>query len=199
MEQYPSIVGSAKAPLGKERIAFYKYDGSNLRWEWNPKKGWHKFGTRNHLFDESDLQFAEAIPLFMNGLGDEILYRTKQLIKKPERITAFTEFFGPNSFAGSHIQGEQKELRLFDVYLFKRGMIPVKDFVTFYGDMAAAAEIVYKGVLNQKFVMDVRRGKYHVFEGVVAKGFNFMVKIKTNAYFEKLRHRYNDRWENYAE
>lgn len=54
MEQYPSILGSAKAPLGKPCIAQYKYDGSNLRFEWNPKRGFHKYGTRRHLFDQTD-------------------------------------------------------------------------------------------------------------------------------------------------
>jgi hypothetical protein len=38
MQQYPSIDGSGKAPLGVPCIAFYKYDGSNLRWEWSPKQ-----------------------------------------------------------------------------------------------------------------------------------------------------------------
>jgi len=199
MEQYPSIAGSAKAPLNKPCIAFYKYDGSNLRWEWTPKNGWHKFGTRRHLFDHTDLQFAQAIPLFMNGLGDEIVYRTKQLVRNPQRITAFTEFFGPNSFAGSHVESDPKELRLFDVYLFQKGLLPAKDFVKLYGDMKEAAEIVYEGPLNKQFVMDVQKGKYPVFEGVIAKGHEFMVKIKTDEYFLKLRHHFPQRWEEYGE
>lgn len=170
MEQYPSIQGSAKAPLNKPCIAFYKYDGSNLRWEWSPKQGWNKFGTRRHLFDHTDTTFGEAIPIFMDQLADELVYRTKQIVKNPQRITAFTEFFGPGSFAGSHVPGEPKELRLFDVFLFQKGMVKPKQFVEVYGDMPQAAEIVYEGSLNVKFITDIRKGKYPVFEGVIAKG-----------------------------
>jgi hypothetical protein len=106
-----------------------KYDGSNLRWEWSPKKGWNKFGTRRQLFDASTPLYNQAIPLFLDGMGDEIVYRTKQIVKNPERITAFTEFFGPSSFAGQHVEDEEKELRLFDVFLFKKAFVPPKQFV----------------------------------------------------------------------
>jgi len=199
MEQYPSIVGSAKSPLGKQCIAFYKYDGSNLRWEWNPKTGWNKFGTRKHLFDASDKQFNQSIPLFMESMAEDILYRTKQIVKNPHRITAFTEFFGPNSFAGSHVTEDPKELRLFDVFLFKKGFVKPKEFVEVYGNMPQAAKIVYEGALNKQFITDVKTGKYDVFEGVVAKGPDFMVKIKTDEYFNKLRHKYPERWEDFGE
>jgi len=201
MQQYPSIQGSAKAPLNKQCIAFYKYDGSNLRWEWNPKTGWDKFGTRKHLFDASDLQFNQAIPIFLDTMADEILYHTKQIVKNPHRITAFTEFFGPNSFAGSHVQEDPKELRLFDVFLFKKGFVPPKQFVQVYGSMDQAAEIVYEGSLNKKFIDDIRTGKggYDVFEGVICKGSDFMVKIKTDKYFERLRNKYPERWQEFGE
>lgn len=199
MLQYPSIIGAAKAPLGRPCIAFYKYDGSNLRWEWSPKQGWHKFGTRKHLFDESDLQFGEAVPLFMNTIADDVLYRTKQLVKKPERITVFTEFFGEHSFAGSHVDGDPKELRLFDAFLFKKGFVEPKLFVETYGDADYSAKVVYEGNFNREFVTDVRTGKYPVFEGVIAKGKDWMAKVKTNAFFDKLRDRYNDQWEQFGE
>lgn len=198
MLQYPSILGAAKGPIGKPCIAFYKYDGSNLRWEWSPKKGWNKFGTRRHMFDSSDLLFGQAIPIFMTTMADEILYRTKRIVKNPERITVFTEFLGPNSFAGSHNIDDPKCLKLFDVFLFKRGFVPPTQFVDIYGDMPEAAEIVYEGNLSKQFVMDVRQGEYPVFEGVVAKGKDFSVKIKTDKYFEILRHKF-DNWEQYGE
>jgi hypothetical protein len=135
----------------------------------------------------------------METMAEDLVYRTKQIVRNPQRITAFTEFFGPNSFAGSHVESDPKELRLFDVYLFQKGMLPVKDFVRFYGDLPYAAEIVYEGPLNKKFIMDVQKGKYPVFEGVVAKGSDFMVKIKTDEYFVKLRHHHPRDWENYGE
>ena len=199
MLQYPSILGSAKSPLGKPCIAFVKYDGSNLRWEWSPKKGWNKFGTRHQMFDASTPLFNQAIPIFMEELADELVYRTKQIVKNPERITAYTEFLGPSSFAGSHVENEKKELKLFDVFLFKKGFVPPKQFVEIYGSMPQSAEIVYQGNLNKQFVMDIRNGKYDVFEGVIAKGSDYMVKIKTAKYFELLRHKYQNRWTEFAE
>lgn len=199
MLQYPSILGSSKAPIGNSCIAFNKYDGSNLRWEWSAKKGWNKFGTRRQMFDASTPLFCQAIPLFMDQLADELVYRTKQITKNPERITAFTEFLGASSFAGSHDVDEAKELKLFDIFLFKKGFIPPKQFVDIYGDLPQTAEIIYQGNLNKQFIMDVRSGKYPVFEGVIAKGVDFTVKIKTDKYFELLRNKYADRWTEFGE
>jgi hypothetical protein len=138
------------------------------------------------MFDASTPVYREAIPLFMDTLGDEIVRRTKQIVRNPERITAFTEFFGPLSFAGQHDETEQKELKLFDVFLFKKGFVPPKQFVDVYGDLPQAAEVIYQGNLNKQFILDVREGKYPVFEGVIAKGDDFMVKIKTKAYYDRL-------------
>lgn len=199
MLQYPSILGSAKAPLGKHCIAFDKYDGSNLRWEWSPKKGWNKFGTRRQMFDASTPLYSQAIPLFMDGLADELVYRVKQIEKNPQRITAFTEFFGPSSFAGSHDEHEAKELKLFDVFLFKKGFLLPKQFIKTFSDMDQCAEVIYEGNLNKQFITDVREGRYNVFEGVIAKGEDFTIKIKTDAYFKKLRDQYDESWMEYGE
>lgn len=199
MLQYPSINGASKAPIGKPCIAFYKYDGSNLRWEWSPKKGWNKFGARKLLFDESDPLYSQAIPLFQGKLGDEIVYRVKQMTKNPERITAFTEFFGKSSFAGWHDPDEEKQLKLFDVFLFKKGFIKPKQFVDMFNDLPECAEVIYQGNLNKQFITDIREGKYPVFEGVIAKGDDFMVKIKTLHYYDLLHNKFGEEWEKYGE
>jgi hypothetical protein len=81
MEQYPSIEGSSKAPLGKPCIAFYKYDGSNLRWEWNPKKGWFKFGTRHELFDQSNWEGVVA-----KGEGFMVKVKTDAYLKQLKEV-----------------------------------------------------------------------------------------------------------------
>jgi hypothetical protein len=187
MLQYPSIPGSSKAPIGKNCIAFHKYDGSNLRWEFSRKKGWSKFGTRKLLFDETTFPYNKAIPIFLDTMADEIVKRTNDIQKNCERIIVFTEFFGPNSFAGSHDFKDQMELKLFDVSLYKKGFVPPKQFVKVYGDMPQAAQVVYEGILTEEFIRDVKESKYPGFEGVIAKGDDFMVKIKTWQYFEKLR------------
>ena len=104
MKTYPQIEGSNKAPIGQNCIAFIKYDGSNLRWEWSPKKGWYKFGTRTRLFDHSDEMFSSAIPLFQDVLGPEIEYRIKEIERGVQSAIVYTEFFGPNSFTGIQIE-----------------------------------------------------------------------------------------------
>lgn len=199
MKQYPEIPGSAKAPVGKPCIAFYKYDGSNLRWEWNPKRGWYKFGTRTQLFDATDLIYGEAIPLFMNGMGAEIAARCMAIERGVRSVIVWTEFFGPGSFAGQHVPGEPKELRLLDVNLYKRGIMRPREFVRNFGDLPYAAQVVYEGNLNKQFIEDVRKGIYPVWEGVIAKGDSFMVKIKTDAYMKKLIEVYQAGWRNYWE
>jgi hypothetical protein len=199
MKQYPEISGSNKAPIGSQCIAFVKYDGSNLRWEWSPKKGWYKYGTRTRLFDESDEIFRRAIPLFQDTLGIEIAKRIKEIERGVQSAIVYTEFFGPNSFTGIHDPNDQKELRLFDVNLYKRGMMKPRDFVKNFGDLSFAAEVVYEGNLNQEFIDDVRNGVYNVKEGIVAKGNDFMAKIKTKEYLAKLKSVYKEGWQNFWE
>ena len=73
-------------------------------------------------------------------------------------------------------------------------------FVKWYGDMPQAAQVVYDGNLNQKFIDDVRKGGvYDLWEGVVAKGDDFSVKIKTDAYFKRLNEVYGTEYRNHWE
>ena len=201
MKQYPEIMGSAKAPLGKPCIAFVKYDGSNLRWEWSSKRGWYKFGTRTQMFDKSNPIFGPAISLFLSSMGDEIARRCKKIERGVQSAIVFTEYFGPHSFAGVHELGDREsmELRLIDVNLYKRGIMRPRDFVRNFGDLPYAAQVVYEGNLNKQFIEDVRNGVYPVWEGVVAKGDDFMVKIKTYAYLKKLNEKFGADYRNYWE
>lgn len=205
MLQYPSIPGFEPKILsqheGDQVVGFYKYDGSNLRWEWSPKQGWSKFGTRKQLFDASSPLFNQAIPIFMDTMASEIEYRAKQFAgKKIERITAFTEFFGPSSFAGQHEQDEPKELKLFDVFLFKKGFIPPRQFIELFGKLPYAAKVVYKGPLTVQLQKAVLSGEYDLEEGIVCKGMSeeFTLKLKTLAWYTKLKTRYADDWESRA-
>lgn len=189
MLQYPTIQGWRKSPIGKPCIAFNKYDGSNLRWEYSPKQGWNKMGTRRCMFDKDTPLFNQAIELFIDsGMAQTIVDATNHAHgRKVERITAFTEFFGPSSFAGSHEPEEQKELKLFDVFVFKKGFIPPKQFVKLFGKQEWAAEVVYQGNMNQQFIDDVRNGKYPVYEGVICKGEDWVAKVKTIEFLERLK------------
>ena len=69
---------------------------------------------------------------------------------------------------------------------------------------AEAIEQVYQGKLTGRFAEDVRTGKYGVTEGVICKGGTggsdlWMAKIKTNAYMERLKRAFGERWEDHWE
>lgn len=211
MKDYPSIPGSSKAPR-LPCIAFHKYDGSNIRVEWSKKKGWHKFGTRKTLFDETNEVFGPCIPIFMNTLADGIIdiIKSNKKWREKERITVFAEFVGPKSFAGIHDlePDNPMEMVLFDVWLFKYGLIGPREFYQEFGNLRIP-EVVYEGNLNDEFIAGVRRGDYNlgdgIEEGVVCKGGSgghldvWMAKIKTQAYLEKLKAVFNTGWAEYAE
>jgi len=205
MKEYPSIDGPT-GDFGKPCIAFYKYDGSNLRFEWTPKKGWLKFGTRTRLFDKSDPVFGPAIDLFMATQAEgieEVITKTKEF-RHNERITAYCEYVGPKSFAGIHdleLPNEPMELVLFDINLHKKGIISPRQFVDHFGHLKSA-QVVYEGNFNQTLIDAVRNRTLPFWEGVVAKGGSghdlWMRKIKSNDYLDKLRAVFAGEWTKYA-
>lgn len=204
MKEYPSIEGPKNAdPL--PCTAFYKYDGSNLRFEWSRKGGWYKFGTRTRLFNESDPEYGCAIEIFQNTYGDSIVkaIRESKDYRHAESVVAFCEFFGKESFAGQHKPDDPKELVLFDVNVYKKGILGPREFLKTFGHLKVPP-VVYTGPFDEEFVRDVREGKYPVFEGVIAKGGNganhnlWMRKVKTWAYLEELQKRYEN-WKEYWE
>lgn len=207
MLQYPSIEGysTSKQHLGKQCIAFNKYDGSNLRWEWSPKQSWHKFGTRRTMFDATTDPWSKAIPLFME-IADEIELRAKRVAgSKIERITAFTEYFGPSSFAGQHDHSEPMQLKLFDIALYKRGFMQPEDFLKHFELKPYCAEVVYRGPFTESLKEDVFNGGYEVGEGVIVKGLGvrhereqWACKLKTRFWYQRLKAKFGDQWEQYA-
>lgn len=216
MLQYPSILGVKKMPLGQKCYAFYKYDGSNLRFEWSAKKGWNKFGSRTQMIDRNHEVLGEGVDIFTEKMGDQIIERLKRAYPKEfkniERVTAFAEFYGENSFAGSHDENDEKKLRLFDIFLFKKGFIGPKEFVDIFGDWDKSAEVVYQGNLNEELIQKIRHSALDKLlnEGVICKGSNdkiqfkkygsvWMTKIKTFEYINRLKSRYQERWEDFAE
>ena len=217
MLQYPSIVGVKSTPLGEPCIAFYKYDGSNLRFEWDKKNGWNKFGSRTQMIDIKTPILGKGIEIFMDTMANEVIYRIKDYEGKQfnnlQRITAFAEFFGENSFAGTHYEQDTKELKLFDTFLFKKGFLTPKDFVKLFGDWDKSAEVIYQGNLNDPFIQAIRQNTLEgqeLFEGVICKGVSkkikspyhgdlWMTKIKTQAYLDRLKNVFADDWEKYSE
>jgi hypothetical protein len=145
----------------------------------------------------------EAPEIFTRDFASPLaaIFRENQRYQYPE-ITVFTEFLGPNSFAGIHKKDDPKELVLFDVQTDKVMVVPeqfIQDFSTLN-----IARVIYQGKLTGKFIHDVREGKYSVAEGVVCKGGNkadnlWMAKIKTYAYMQKLKQAFDQDWKTYWE
>jgi hypothetical protein len=224
MLHYPKMPDSHRAPGGR-CIAFEKYDGTNLHWEWDRDFGWHSFGARRDAFNLTESGIAqfvlahahlrECIDVFQTTLADAIerVFRDNPNYAGFSSLKVFTEFFGPNSFAGLHKTDDPKRLVLFDVWAEPFGMIGPEQFVADFGHLGPrAARVVYRGKLTGQFVEDVRVGKYKVNEGVVCKGGAlrraspvgggpdlWMAKIKTYAYLEKLKAAFAQDWERYWE
>lgn len=191
MEIYPSIATTvSKTPI----IAFDKLDGSNIRTEWSRKTGFTKFGTRKRLLDPNEAIFGEAVELFHESYADELerIFRKQRF----EKATAFLEFGGENSFAGQH-EDEEHELVLFDVQVYKKGLLPPKEFLKLFGELRTP-EILYEGVANAPFIETVRSSKLDgmTFEGVVCKGAldsrrrPTMFKLKSEAWLDAVKARY---------
>jgi hypothetical protein len=197
---YPSIEGPTFSFLDAPSVAFEKYDGSNLRFFWDQKGGWHSTGTRYRWFKAITPMFGPAVEMFhlqyAKGIV-ETLRRFKEYRGVAE-LVAFCEYFGPSTFSGLHKEDEPKRLVLFDLYLPGRGFVLPKDFIAHFGHLPVA-KLVYEGPFSRSFIEDVQAGKYPVTEGVVAKGVHirrqrkgradqevWMAKVKTRAWLEKL-------------
>ena len=209
---YPKIPGSSKAPL-ELCVAFEKYDGTNIHWVWERELGWYAFGMRRNRYDLDEFgiaQFHEAHPgypdavdIFLRDLARPLaeLFTNHPNYDRPE-ITVFTEYFGPQSFAGLHKDLDTKRLVMFDVSIGD-DLVPPDQFVEDFSHLSIP-RVIYRGKLTGKFADDVRHGRYEVEEGVVCKGGQtsdklWMVKIKTYAYMSKLKQAFHNDWEAYWE
>lgn len=193
MKSYPSILRVNPDGFDKELYTFDKLDGSCLRFEWSRKTGWFKYGTRKRLFDRNDPVFGEAIPLFMETLAEplaEIAHNNKWI-----NIVAFCEFWGKQSLAGRHQPDDPKFLTLFDVSIYRHGMLGPKEFLKYFKYLPIPN---FLGVQkwDKSFVDKVRNSEFEqiTFEGVVGKFGDYddltLVKCKTNNWFEAIKRLY---------
>ena len=189
MKTYPSIPKIPKhksVSVDQPVYAFDKLDGSNIRVEWNKKKGFHKFGTRKRLLDPNDEMLGKACQLVDEGLADVFIKQQWQ------NITAYFEYHGPNSFAGRHNPNDEHRLTLIDVNVYKRGFVSPQDFIKIFKGFDTA-ELLYQGNANQAFVDSVENGTLEgmTFEGVVCKynkkKVHKMFKFKNQAWLQQLR------------
>lgn len=202
---YPKIPESNTGLLTK-CIAFEKYDGTNMHWVWNLQDGWTHFGTRRtqfelnrkgcHDFKWEHSELDDAPYIFNERLRDRLTAMLSQHpIYRLNKVYVFTEFFGPNSFAGNHsttdaIDGTQ-QLILIDVSIGKR-IIPPEQFIKDF-EPYGIARVVYEGKHIGQLIDDVYKGKYDVNEGVVCKGELkgevHMFKAKTREWLKRLEKR----------
>jgi hypothetical protein len=218
MKDYPSIPAaghllaqSASEYLGRPFVAFDKLDGSNIRAEWDPKKGWHRFGSRRRLLDPSQPLLGQAVRLILNGYGDALAKTLTDdpALGRPPAATAYFEFFGPHSFAGQHdpeVLGvpvnEPFRVVLIDVNLYKRGFVSAEQFLASFGHLDVP-RVIHRGELSRQFIEEVRADRFGTPEGVVCKGGEghgrWLAKVKTTAYLKRLRAFFQGDWQKYWE
>jgi hypothetical protein len=187
MKTYPSI--PKDIIKGQPYYIFEKLDGSNIRVEWSRKNGFYKFGTRTQLLGEGN-PFFPAIDLFMGKYSDDLerIYRDQRY----DSATCFMEYLGPNSFAGNHEEDDVKDVVLFDVNPYKKGILGPNDFLKLFGDLHITE---YLGTMNitEEVVRQVNTGEFEgmSFEGIVGKALVKkqlkMTKIKNHAWLDKLK------------
>jgi hypothetical protein len=197
LKQYPSI--SREITRGSYYV-FDKLDGSNIRAEWHPKKGFWKFGSRTQLVDpQSGPLGALSIPL-IQAQSDAIGAALRAL--KAQEATCFFEFFGPSSFAGVHAYEEQGfKAVLIDVNIFKKGFMAPGEFVRHFSEKMETAALLHHGNVTEDLIKLVREGRLEGMssEGVVCKGAPLkngypphMFKIKSQAWIDRVKSLYTD-------
>jgi len=199
MKQYDSIEYYGDY-WGSEIVAFDKLDGSNLRFEYSPKRGFYKFGTRKMMIDSKSTSFGFAIELFLKKYSEGFsrAFREKTY-RNCLSAVCYAELVGTKSAFGQHdFQNDVFDIVLFDVDIYKKGFVPPKQFIQDFGHLGIP-RIVYEGTLNREFVKSVRDNQFSLSEGVICKGKKamgrkgnerlFYCKIKTDDWFQRLRSR----------
>jgi hypothetical protein len=191
VKSYPSIRNARGKSFRQFRAhVFDKLDGNNIRCEWNRKGGWCKFGTRRRLLDESDPFFGQAISIFWETLAEPLEKIARE--HRWEKITAFSEYWGENSLAGMHQEGDIMRLSLFDVFVYKKHFVEPLTFLNLFEHLDIPR---YLGEVNwtPAFVERVLHGDVEgiTFEGVVGKAGKghkrITAKVKTNAWIAAIR------------
>lgn len=193
MQTYPTI---PKIVRNEDIYAFDKLDGSNIRAEWDRKKGFTKFGSRRRMLTANDT-LSESITLINEGYADALASIFTEM--GLQKATAFFEFYGEHSFAGMH-EDEDHKVTLIDVHRPRTGIMDPSDFLHWFADKVDTAPLLYQGKPDQDFVNMVQTGQLPgmTFEGVVCKGGQdkhgnlSMFKIKNNAWLEALKHKCGD-------
>lgn len=213
MQSYPSIAAfndrRHQHLIGKPCYIYNKYDGSNIRFEMKERE-LVKIGTRTRLMDENDPVFGPAVPAFLEKIHDYLsrtnTYLDAKLRQNSKRNVYFCEWHGPNSFAGSHDPNDQMTLTLIDLHVGNHGFIKPNLFHKMFQGTSKVAEMLYGGYLVPELISEVRT-QTGVFESGLTEGVVIRIntngdwetiKVKTNAWLERVKAKYGQDWEQYA-
>jgi hypothetical protein len=196
MKRYPSIPKKGIPDLSA--YAFDKLDGSNIRAEWSKKKGFYKFGSRKEMIDSTHSFLGECPEMIVDKYEKDVTDILKK--NRIERAVLFFEYWSENSFAGYH-EDEPHEITLFDIDVYKKGLLPPKEYLQLFGDLDIA-KLLHQGNINSSFIESVMDGTLEgmTYEGVVCKAPNpkrkilrpLMFKIKNKAWLDRLKERCGD-------
>ena len=218
MKHYDSIprIQDDGTLKGDMVVGYNKLDGQNFCVTYNcRKKTWGPYGSRTVTVDENSEQFGDTVKFFNNSGYKEILEKIikehsgkKDVFTGIEEITFFFEWYGWNSFAGKHQEGDEMHLALIDVFLKKKGYIEPKDYeMCFRISGIELPMLIYSGPLDSDIIKNVQGNDWtqpdcwnpFVKEGVVFKRTTLLkgqrrpsVKVKTKWWLEKLHSMYTE-------
>ncbi|MFK7766948.1 MAG: hypothetical protein AB8B55_06975 [Mariniblastus sp.] len=181
--------------LGFTGHTFAKLDGSNLRFEWDTKRGWYRFGSRRRLVDESHSEFGIASEMFQSKLAGS--FERMAVEKGWPGMVVYCEFWGEKSFAGEHMVDDDKFLTPIDVAVQKKGLLSADEFVRNFEDQF---DLHYLGVKvwDEAFVEAVKNSTLPkmAFEGVIGKNGTghqrLAIKLKSEAWIDKVMSKYGE-------
>jgi hypothetical protein len=195
---------------------YNKLDGQNFCATYNVKKDkWGPFGSRTVTVDERSEQFGNTVSYFLNkGYEDILAIKVIQnkgkgdIFNGVEEVTFFFEWYGNNSFAGKHEEGDEMHLALIDVFIKKKGYIEPKEYERIFRNTSIEMpDLIYKGPLDAEIIAKIQNNDWtqegcefpNVKEGVVFKRSTLMkgqrrpsVKVKTKWWLEKLHSMYSE-------
>lgn len=218
MKHYDSIprIQDNGELLGESVWGYNKLDGQNFVASYNcKKKTWGPYGSRTITVDENSKQFGDVVKWFKNSSYPEILANIvkehsgkKDVFTGVEEITFIFEWYGDNSFAGKHQEGDEMHLALIDVFLKKKGYIEPKYYEKLFRNSGVEIpDFIYFGILNQDIINAIKTNDWtepdcwdnRIKEGVVFKRSTLLkgqrrpsVKVKTKWWLEKLHSMYTE-------
>ena len=218
MKHYDSIprIQDDGTLKGETVWGFNKLDGQNFCVTYNcRKKTWGPYGSRTVTVDENSEQFGPVVKWFnasnYSGILSSIVKDNsgkKQVFNGVDEVTFFFEWYGENSFAGKHQEGDEMHLALIDVFLKKKGYMEPDDYYNLFNNSGIEIpELIYKGPLNEEIIRCVQECDWTkssdvlgtIKEGVVFKRSTLMkgqrrpsVKVKTKWWLNKLHSMYSE-------